>query len=225
MLLLLVLFWCAAESAPTLDHLRPLYHARPPINWMNDPNGPVYYRGDPPCPSPCSLIVESLCFSTASEEHATSGRYHLFCQYNPGGVEWVRPWSGGLGKQTTHNSERITSTIPAEKHRRTTNAQRTLPHTWYWPRKTRTGAGRSLPKRVVTTIGIHTLTPNNAAAGKHVLVPYGVPGGPGGSMGACRGSSCARAVPAVRCRWLFLWLHQPRCARPARSFVHGPKRV
>lgn len=42
------------------DHLRPLYHVRPPKNWINDPNGPVYW----------------------------SGKYHVFMQYNPFGTQW-----------------------------------------------------------------------------------------------------------------------------------------
>lgn len=36
------------------------YHFQPPKNWMNDPNGPVYYKGV----------------------------YHLFYQYNPYSAEW-----------------------------------------------------------------------------------------------------------------------------------------
>ncbi|CAF4406052.1 unnamed protein product, partial [Adineta steineri] len=27
------------------DPLRPQYHLMPPKNWLNDPNGPVYYNG------------------------------------------------------------------------------------------------------------------------------------------------------------------------------------
>lgn len=42
------------------DHLRPLYHYRPPKNWINDPNGPILYKGI----------------------------YHLFAQYNPNGTVW-----------------------------------------------------------------------------------------------------------------------------------------
>jgi beta-fructofuranosidase len=42
------------------DPLRPQYHLIPARNWMNDPNGPIYFRG----------------------------RYHMFHQYNPQGATW-----------------------------------------------------------------------------------------------------------------------------------------
>jgi beta-fructofuranosidase len=42
------------------DPLRPQFHLLPAANWMNDPNGPVYF-GD---------------------------RYHMFYQYNPNGAFW-----------------------------------------------------------------------------------------------------------------------------------------
>ena len=42
------------------DRLRPQYHLLPAANWMNDPNGPIFYRG----------------------------RYHMFYQYNPNGAFW-----------------------------------------------------------------------------------------------------------------------------------------
>ena len=43
-----------------VDRLRPQYHLMPAANWMNDPNGPIYF----------------------------GGRYHMFYQYNPGASVW-----------------------------------------------------------------------------------------------------------------------------------------
>jgi beta-fructofuranosidase len=42
------------------DPLRPQYHLLPAHNWMNDPNGPIFFRG----------------------------RYHMFHQYNPKAAVW-----------------------------------------------------------------------------------------------------------------------------------------
>ena len=42
------------------DPLRPQYHLMPEKNWLNDPNGPVYFNG----------------------------YYHMFFQYNPNGAVW-----------------------------------------------------------------------------------------------------------------------------------------
>jgi beta-fructofuranosidase len=42
------------------DPLRPQYHLLPSHNWMNDPNGPIFFRG----------------------------RYHMFHQYNPQAAVW-----------------------------------------------------------------------------------------------------------------------------------------
>jgi sucrose-6-phosphate hydrolase SacC (GH32 family) len=42
------------------DPNRPVYHVLPPANWVNDPNGPIFYRG----------------------------WYHLFYQFNPYGDGW-----------------------------------------------------------------------------------------------------------------------------------------
>jgi beta-fructofuranosidase len=42
------------------DPRRPQYHLLPAANWMNDPDGPIYWRG----------------------------AYHMFYQYNPGGAVW-----------------------------------------------------------------------------------------------------------------------------------------
>jgi beta-fructofuranosidase len=55
-----------ADISPSLiahvaaDPQRPRYHFLPPANWMNDPNGPIYWQG----------------------------YYHLFYQYNPNGAYW-----------------------------------------------------------------------------------------------------------------------------------------
>jgi len=59
---------CAAADSPAqtlqrklaADPLRPQYHLMPAANWMNDPNGPIYFRG----------------------------RYHMFFQYNPNAPVW-----------------------------------------------------------------------------------------------------------------------------------------
>jgi len=52
----------ASHTAALLaaDPRRPQYHLLPAANWMNDPNGPVYWRGE----------------------------YHMFYQYNPGAPVW-----------------------------------------------------------------------------------------------------------------------------------------
>lgn len=52
----------AAESAqnPELDPLRPEFHLLPPHNWMNDPNGPIFWKGS----------------------------YHIFYQLNPHAAVW-----------------------------------------------------------------------------------------------------------------------------------------
>ena len=42
------------------DPRRPQIHLLPPANWMNDPNGPIYWNG----------------------------QYHMFYQYNPDGAYW-----------------------------------------------------------------------------------------------------------------------------------------
>jgi beta-fructofuranosidase len=43
-----------------MDPLRPQFHLLPTKNWMNDPNGPIYWKGN----------------------------YHMFYQYNPSGAYW-----------------------------------------------------------------------------------------------------------------------------------------
>lgn len=55
---LLVLQVASANNYTEL--YRPQYHFTPAKNWMNDPNGLVYYNGT----------------------------YHMYYQYNPGGITW-----------------------------------------------------------------------------------------------------------------------------------------
>jgi len=50
----------SSQSRLATDRLRPQFHLLPAANWMNDPNGPIFYRG----------------------------RYHMFFQYNPNGAFW-----------------------------------------------------------------------------------------------------------------------------------------
>jgi fructan beta-fructosidase len=51
----------AVDAAPTYrESFRPQFHFTPAVNWMNDPNGLVYFDGE----------------------------YHLFFQYNPFGAKW-----------------------------------------------------------------------------------------------------------------------------------------
>ncbi len=50
----------AAAFARAHDPLRPWYHLLPPHNWMNDPNGPIWWKG----------------------------KYHLFYQLNPHAAVW-----------------------------------------------------------------------------------------------------------------------------------------
>lgn len=54
---------------------RPRFHFSPAQNWMNDPNGPVYYKGE----------------------------YHLFYQYNPFGDEWGHmSWGHAISHDLVH---------------------------------------------------------------------------------------------------------------------------
>src|ERR1700719_1205394 len=48
------------EAKLAADPLRPQFHLLPAANWMNDPNGPIYFNG----------------------------RYHMFFQYNPHAAVW-----------------------------------------------------------------------------------------------------------------------------------------
>jgi len=53
-------FASAVPSRLAGDPRRPQFHLLPAANWMNDPNGPIYFRG----------------------------KYHMFFQYNPNGAFW-----------------------------------------------------------------------------------------------------------------------------------------
>lgn len=62
--LLLTVVWGLIRAE---DRFRPRYHLLPPSNWLNDPNGPMYYNG----------------------------YYHMFFQYNPEApvprkIHWVK---------------------------------------------------------------------------------------------------------------------------------------
>src|SRR5664279_4566501 len=57
-------FLLAENGAPTsrlaMDPQRPQFHLLPAANWMNDPNGPIYWKG----------------------------KYHMCFQYNPNAAVW-----------------------------------------------------------------------------------------------------------------------------------------
>jgi beta-fructofuranosidase len=54
------LFAAVSQAELGVDPRRPQYHLLPAANWMNDPNGPIYWNG----------------------------QYHMFYQYNPNGAFW-----------------------------------------------------------------------------------------------------------------------------------------
>jgi len=58
-----------------LDAERPQFHLLPASNWMNDPNGPIYWNG----------------------------RYHMFFQYNPHGATWGNmSWNHAVSLDMMH---------------------------------------------------------------------------------------------------------------------------
>ena len=57
------------------DPLRPEYHLLPPHNWMNDPNGPIWWKG----------------------------QYHLFYQLNPHAAVWGdMHWGHAISPDMVH---------------------------------------------------------------------------------------------------------------------------
>lgn len=64
---------CGAQTYQ--EPFRPQFHFSPAKNWTNDPNGPVYYKGE----------------------------YHLFFQYNPFGDEWGHmSWGHAVSRDMVH---------------------------------------------------------------------------------------------------------------------------
>jgi len=69
------------------EPFRPQYHFTPPANWMNDPNGMVYYEGE----------------------------YHLFYQYHPDGNTWgPMHWGHAISEDMVNWEHRPIALFPDE---------------------------------------------------------------------------------------------------------------
>jgi beta-fructofuranosidase len=65
----------ALEAKLANDPMRPQFHLLPAKNWMNDPNGPIYFNG----------------------------QYHMFFQYNPLAATWGdMSWNHAVSKDMLH---------------------------------------------------------------------------------------------------------------------------
>lgn len=63
------------EARLAKDPMRPQFHLLPASNWMNDPNGPIYFNG----------------------------HYHMFCQYNPHASVWGdMSWYHSISRDMIH---------------------------------------------------------------------------------------------------------------------------
>jgi fructan beta-fructosidase len=78
LLILQILSQLSFAQGPFKEKYRPQFHFTPEKNWINDPNGLVYYGGE----------------------------YHLFYQYNPYGNKWGHmSWGHAVSKDLIHWTE------------------------------------------------------------------------------------------------------------------------